>query len=91
MGQKVNPHGFRLGKLYSWDSQWYAKGKNYQKFLLEDVKLREFLMKELESAGIVRVEIKRSINHPILDYTKNSSIGRIKISKDSEGLKRCLK
>jgi len=62
MGQKINPHGFRLGKLYSWDSKWFAEGSSYQDFLLEDIKLRRFLLEELASAGIVRVEIKRSIN-----------------------------
>lgn len=62
MGQKVNPYGFRLGKLYSWKSKWYAKGADYQKFLLEDVNLRHFLMDKLKLAGINRVEIERSIN-----------------------------
>lgn len=62
MGQKVNPHGFRLGKLYSWNSRWFAQGLDYQKFLLEDIKLRKFLMEKLRLAGIVKVEIERSIN-----------------------------
>jgi len=62
MGQKVNPHGFRLGTLYSWKSKWFAEGEEYQKFLLEDIELRRFLLEKLKLAGIVRVEIKRSIN-----------------------------
>ncbi len=62
MGQKINPHGFRLGNLYTWDSKWYAVGKEYKKLLLEDVALRKFLMLKLRLAGIVKVEIERSIN-----------------------------
>ena len=62
MGQKVNPFGFRLGTLYSWKSKWFAQGADYQKFLLEDIELRRFLMEKLKLAGIVTVEIERSIN-----------------------------
>jgi small subunit ribosomal protein S3 len=62
VGQKVNPFGFRLGKLYSWKSRWFANGNDYQKFLLEDIKLRKFLMEKLRMAGAVKIEIERSIN-----------------------------
>lgn len=62
MGQKANPLGLRLGKIYTWKSLWYASGSDYQKFLLEDIKLRKFLMEKLQLAGIVKVEIERSIN-----------------------------
>lgn len=62
MGQKVNPFGFRLGTLYSWKSRWFAKGKDYQKFLLEDIGLRKFLMNKLRIAGVVKIELERSIN-----------------------------
>ncbi len=61
MGKKVNPHGFRLGLLYPWKSRWFASKEDYQKFLLEDVALRNFLMKKLKNAGVVNVEIERSI------------------------------
>lgn len=59
MGQKVNPHGFRVGVIKSWDSKWYA-GKDYQKFLLEDIRIREFVMEKLFLSGISRVEIERA-------------------------------
>lgn len=59
MGQKVHPHGMRLGKLYTWKSRWFADDKNYQNFLLADIKLRKFLMKNLKPAGIVKVDIER--------------------------------
>ncbi|MFC1711981.1 30S ribosomal protein S3 [Patescibacteria group bacterium] len=62
MGQKVNPHGFRLGKLYTWDSRWFAGNRDYKKFLLEDIGLRSFLMEKLQMAGVVKIEIERSIN-----------------------------
>lgn len=62
MGQKVNPFGFRLGTLYSWKSRWFAKGEEYQKFLLEDIRLRKFLMNKLRLAGVVKIELERSIN-----------------------------
>ncbi len=62
MGQKVNPKGFRIGSLYTWDSNWYAEGLDYQKFMLEDIKLRKFLFDKLKLAGITDVKIDRSIN-----------------------------
>lgn len=62
MGQKINPKGFRIGPLYSWDSRWFASQKLYKLFVLEDAKVRSWLMKKIQPAGIVKVEIERSIN-----------------------------
>lgn len=63
MGQKVNPIGFRLTLSKDWRSRWFAADKKlYKKNLLEDLKIREFLMERLKLAGIVRVQIDRSIN-----------------------------
>lgn len=62
MGQKVHPTGFRLGPLYTWSSQWYANKNEYRNQILEDERLREFLMKRLVMAGVTKIEIKRSIN-----------------------------
>lgn len=59
MGQKVHPHGFRLGNLYTWKSRWFADNKNYQEYLLEDIKLRRFLMNKLKPTGISKVDIER--------------------------------
>lgn len=61
MGHKVNPTGYRLGVIYTWKSRWFADDAFYQKFLLEDVKLRRFLKKELKMAGLEKVGIERSI------------------------------
>jgi len=63
MGQKVNPIGFRLGTVYTWSSRWFApKGKTYVSQLLEDYKIRKFLMENLKAAGISKVEIERSFD-----------------------------
>ena len=60
MGQKVNPHGLRLGINKDWDSVWYAE-KDFAKFLLEDHNLRGFLRKELVNAKVARIAIKRTV------------------------------
>ena len=59
MGQKVNPIGFRLGVIRSWDSKWVSR-KNYAKWLHEDILLRRYIRKHLERAGISRVFIERA-------------------------------
>ncbi len=61
MGQKVNPHGLRLGVIKTWDAKWYAD-KDYANNLLEDIKMREFLKQKLFTAGISRIEIERAAN-----------------------------
>lgn len=61
MGQKVHPHGFRLGYLYDWNSRWYTDPSGYKDLILEDLKIREFLFDRLRSAGITKVEIARSV------------------------------
>jgi small subunit ribosomal protein S3 len=58
LGQKVNPIGFRLGVIKSWDSRWFA-GKEYASFIEDDYKIREFLKKKLYHAGISKIEIER--------------------------------
>lgn len=60
MGQKINPVGFRLGSSATWDSRWFAPIDKYKQFLLEDIKLRELLMKKLRPAGISKIEIERA-------------------------------
>lgn len=62
MGHKVNPKVFRLGPLYTWESRWFANGKTYKEFVLEDDKIRTTLHKKLTRAGITKIEIERSIN-----------------------------
>lgn len=59
MGQKVNPHGLRVGVIKDWDSRWFASKKDFGDILVEDYNLREFIKKTLYAAGIARVEIER--------------------------------
>ena len=58
MGQKVNPHGIRVGVIKDWESKWYADDK-FADYLVEDYNIRKFLKKELYSAGISKIEISR--------------------------------
>jgi len=59
MGQKVNPHGLRVGIIKDWDSVWYAE-KDFSKYLVEDNKLRKFLKNKLYTAGVPRIVIQRT-------------------------------
>ena len=59
MGQKVNPRGLRVGVIKEWDSRWYAKKADFGDKLVEDYKVREFILKKLKAAGVPRVEIER--------------------------------
>lgn len=60
MGQKVSPHGLRVGIIQDWNSKWYANKKNFADYLIEDNKVREFIKKELYVAGISKVVIERA-------------------------------
>ncbi|MDO8573916.1 MAG: 30S ribosomal protein S3 [Candidatus Daviesbacteria bacterium] len=62
MGQKVHPVGFRMGIGATWKSRWYAKGMKYKEFVLEDIKIRDLLMKKLKPAAVSGVEIERAVN-----------------------------
>ena len=59
MGQKVNPHGLRVGVIKDWDSRWYAEDK-FSDYLVEDYKIRKYLKKKLYAAGISKIEIERA-------------------------------
>lgn len=59
MGQKVNPHGFRVGVIKEWDSRWFARKNAFGDTLVEDYKVRKFLKKSLYAAGVPRIEIER--------------------------------
>ena len=59
MGQKVNPHGFRVGVINKWDSRWFVKKKDFADALVEDYKIRKVLLKKLKAAGVPKIEIER--------------------------------
>ena len=62
MGQKINPHGLRIGIIKDWDTKWYANKKNFSGLLIEDVKIRTYIKKKLYISGISRIEIERAAN-----------------------------
>lgn len=62
MGQKVNPHGIRVGVIKGWDTQWYADKKNFSAFLKEDYELRRFIKEKYYAAAISRITIERAAN-----------------------------
>ncbi len=75
MGQKVNPHGLRVGVIKEWDAKWYANKKNFADNLVEDNKIRKFVKKELFSAGISKVEIERAAKRVKLNiYTAKPGV-----------------
>ncbi len=61
MGQKIHPHGLRVGIIKDWDSRWYSK-KDFSDQLLEDFKIREYIKKKLFTSGISKIEIERAAN-----------------------------
>lgn len=83
MGQKVNPIGFRVGVIRDWDSRWYAD-KEYSVYLNEDIKIREFLAKELKDASISKVEIERYKEK--IDLFIYTSKPGVVIGKGGEGI-----
>ena len=62
MGRKVNPIGFRMGIVNTWDSRWFADNKQYKVFVMEDNFLRDLFFNRIKGAGLTKVEIERSIN-----------------------------
>ena len=75
MGQKVNPHGLRVGVIKDWESRWFADDDNFSDNLVEDYKIREFLKKKLYHAGISKIEIERSADRvKVLVYTAKPGV-----------------
>ena len=60
MGQKMHPHGLRVGVIKDWNSKWYADKKNFGDYLVEDHKIREYVKKKLFISGISKIEIERT-------------------------------
>ena len=60
MGQKMHPHGLRVGVIKDWNSNWYADSKNFSDYLVEDHKIREYVKKKLFVSGISKIEIERT-------------------------------
>ena len=74
MGQKVNPHGIRVGVIKDWDSKWYAEA-DFADNLVEDYNIRKFLKKRLYSAGISKIEIERAADRvKVIIYTAKPGV-----------------
>lgn len=74
MGQKVNPHGLRVGVIKDWDSKWYADAE-FSDYLVEDYNIRKFLKKKLYSAGVSRIEIERASDRvKVIIYTAKPGV-----------------
>lgn len=74
MGQKVNPHGLRVGVIKDWDSKWYADAE-FSDYLVEDYNIRKFLKKKLYSAGVAKIEIERASDRvKVIIYTAKPGV-----------------
>ena len=74
MGQKVNPHGLRVGVIKYWDSKWYADAE-FSDYLVEDYNIRKFLKKKLYSAGVSKIEIERASDRvKVIIYTAKPGV-----------------
>ena len=83
MGQKVNPHGLRVGVIKDWDSRWYAEA-DFADNLVEDHKIRTFLKKKLYSAGVSKIEIERASDKvKIILYLLNRALLSVKAAQRS--------
>lgn len=88
MGQKVHPTGIRLGIVKDWTSRWYANNKDYPVFLLQDLKVREFIKKKLAHASVSRIQINRPANNALITiHTARPGIVIGKKGKDIDDLK----
>ncbi len=87
MGQKVNPHGLRVGVIKDWDSKWYAEA-DFADCLVEDYQLRKFLKKKLYNAGVSKIEIERTSDRVkiIISAAKPGMI----IGKGGVEMKSCM-
>jgi small subunit ribosomal protein S3 len=88
MGQKVHPTGIRLGIVKDWTSRWYANSQNYPVFLLQDLKVREYIQKKLSHASVSRIQINRPANNAqIIIHTARPGIVIGKKGEDIDKLK----
>ncbi|WP_020484807.1 30S ribosomal protein S3 [Methylomonas sp. MK1] len=84
MGQKVHPTGIRLGIVKDWTSRWYANSQNYPVFLLQDLKVREYIKQKLAHASVSRVQINRPANNA--NITVHTARPGIVIGKKGEDI-----
>ena len=85
MGQKVSPHGLRVGVIQDWDSKWYADKKNFADNLIEDNEVRTYVKKKLYAAGISKVVIERAANNQIRVIVLTNMPGKV-IGRSGDGV-----
>lgn len=85
MGQKVHPHGLRVGIIKDWDSKWYAE-KDFADYLVEDAKIRKYIKKALYESGISRIEIERTAER--VKVTVHTAKPGIVIGKSGEAIEK---
>ena len=85
MGQKVSPHGLRVGVIKDWDSKWYADKKNFADYLIEDNKVREYVKKKLYVAGVSKVLIERAAENKIRVIVLTAKPGMV-IGRSGDGI-----
>ncbi len=90
MGQKVSPHGLRVGVIKDWDSKWYANKTNFADFLVEDNKVREFVKKKLYVAGVSKVVIERAAENKMRVTVLTAKPGMV-IGRAGDGIEALKK
>lgn len=85
MGQKVSPHGLRVGIIKDWDTKWYANKKDFSNLLVEDHKIRTFVKEKLFVSGISRIEIERAANNRVKINVHTAKPGMV-IGKGGQGV-----
>ena len=90
MGQKVNPHGLRVGVIKDWDSKWYADAE-FSDFLVEDYNIRKYLKKRLYNSGVAKIEIERASDRlKVIIYTAKPGVVIGKGGSEIEKVKKEL-
>jgi len=85
MGQKVNPHGLRVGIIKDWDTKWYANKKDFSSFLIEDHNIRKYVKKKLFLSGVSKIEIERAANNRVKVNVYAAKPGMV-IGKGGQGV-----
>ena len=90
MGQKVNPHGMRVGVIKDWDSRWYASEEKVGDLIVEDQKIREYLKKTLYGAGVPKIEIERSGEGKVIQGLRRVSKPGLRIYSNCEDMPKVM-
>ena len=91
MGQKVNPNGLRLGINKDWEAKWYSNKKDFSKNLNKDIKIREYLEKNMKNASIAKVEIERNAKRcEVVIHTSKPGVMIGRGGEEIEKLKKTL-